>query len=173
MSPLALDESPPAFTPWCITVALNGELRINVPHRMTMSNGVDRFQCEIPLSNWVSLDRVCRPSDLLATVCLEVYASFEFQPTLGAGEQLRKLTITVEQLLDRSAKDVRKWDRVLHKGLGTHTMAAYTLFPEDGDVVSPCSSISVSVKRRKWKCENSDSSASRVFGPYCVSSELC
>jgi hypothetical protein len=40
---------------------------------------------------------------------------------LGAGEQLRKLTITVEQLLDRSAKGVREWDEVLHKGLGTHT----------------------------------------------------
>ena len=31
---------------------------------------------------------------------------------LGAGEQLRKLTITVEQLLDHSAKDVREWDGV-------------------------------------------------------------
>ena len=43
-----------------------------------------------------------------ATVCLEVYASFEFQPMLGAGEQLRRLTITVEQLLDRSAKAARE-----------------------------------------------------------------
>ena len=55
-------------------------------------------------------DTVRRPSDLLAVVCLEVYASFEFQPLLGAGEQLRKLTITVGQLLDRSAKDIREWD---------------------------------------------------------------
>ena len=31
---------------------------------------------------------------------------------LGAGEQLRKLTFTVEQLLDRSAKDIREWDRL-------------------------------------------------------------
>ena len=31
---------------------------------------------------------------------------------LGSGEQLRKLTITVEQLLDRGEKDVREWDGV-------------------------------------------------------------
>ena len=37
---------------------------------------------------------------------------------LGAGERLRKLTMTVEQLLDCSAKGVREWDCVLHKGLG-------------------------------------------------------
>ena len=123
-----------------------------------------------PSPTGVSPDRVCRPSDLLTTICLEVYASFEFQPMLGAGEQLRKLTITVEQLLDRSAKDVREWDEVLHKGLVTHTMAAFTLFPEDGEVVSPCSSISATVKWRK--CENSDSSASRVLGPHCVSRRL-
>jgi hypothetical protein len=40
---------------------------------------------------------------------------------LGAGEQLRRLTITVEQLLDRSAQNAREWDKGLHKGLGTHT----------------------------------------------------
>ena len=61
-----------------------------------------------PSSTGVSPNRGRRPSDLSATVCLEVYASSEFQPVLGAGEQLRNLTITVEQLLDRSAKDVRK-----------------------------------------------------------------
>ena len=44
---------------------------------------------------------------------------------LGTGEQLRKLTITVEQLLDRSAKDVREWDEVFHKGLGTHTIGTF------------------------------------------------
>jgi len=36
---------------------------------------------------------------------------------LGAGEQLRELTITVEQLLDHGAKDVCEWDVLLHKGL--------------------------------------------------------
>ena len=118
----------------------------------------------------VSFDRVRRPSDLSATVCLEVYASFEFQPMLGAGEQLRKLTITVEQLLDASSKDVREWDGILRKALGTHTITAFTLFPEDGDVVSPCSSILVAVKRRN--CESSDPSASRVLGPHCVSRRL-
>ena len=37
---------------------------------------------------------------------------------LGDGEQLRKLTITVEQLLDHSAKDDREWDRVFSQGSG-------------------------------------------------------
>jgi hypothetical protein len=37
---------------------------------------------------------------------------------LGDGEQLRKLTITVEQLLCCSAKDARERDGVLPKGLG-------------------------------------------------------
>ncbi|KAF8127667.1 hypothetical protein EV363DRAFT_1401026 [Boletus edulis] len=62
------------------------------------------------------------PSDPSVTICLEVYASFEFQPMLGTGEQLRELQITVEQLLDRSANDVRVWDRVLHNSLGTDTV---------------------------------------------------
>ena len=89
---------------------------------------------------------------------------------LGAGEQLRKLTINVEQLLDCSAKDVREWGRILHKGLGTHILAVLTLFPKDGDVVSPYLSFLLIVKRRK--CENSDSSASRILGPHCVSRRL-
>ena len=63
-----------------------------------------------PLSpTGVSLDRVPRPLDPSATVRLEVYASFEVQPTLGAGEQLLELTITMEQLMDYSAKDIREW----------------------------------------------------------------
>jgi hypothetical protein len=68
-------------------------------------------------SKWVSPDSIRRPSALWATVCLELYAPFEFQPMLGAGELLRKLTITVEQLLDHSAKDVREWDGVFHESL--------------------------------------------------------
>jgi hypothetical protein len=79
------------------------------------------------------------------------------------------MTITVGHLLDRSAKDAREWDGVLHYGLGTHTMAAFTLFPKDGDIVYSCSSILVTVKRRE--CENSDSSAWRVLGPHCVSGQ--
>ncbi|KAG6374720.1 hypothetical protein JVT61DRAFT_4090 [Boletus reticuloceps] len=50
------------------------------------------------------------PSDLTASICLEIYASFEFQPMLGSGEQLRELTVTVGQLLDRSANEGREWD---------------------------------------------------------------
>ena len=139
---------------------------------MTMSsNGVARFQCETPPSpTGVSPDRVPRPSDLSATVRLGVYASFEFQPMLGAGEQLRKLSTTVEQLLDRSAKGFREWDDVLHNDLGIHTMVEFTFFPKSGDVVSPCSSILVTVEQRK--CDSSDSSGSRVLGPHSVSSRL-
>ena len=131
-------------------------------------NGVDQLQCEIPLLQlWLALtvfaDRqICRPPFVLRS------ASFEFQPMLSAGEQLRKLTITVEQLLDCSAKVVREWDGVLHKDLGTQTMAALTLSPKDGDVVYPCSSILVTVKR---KCEDSDSSSLRVL-VHCVSRRL-
>jgi hypothetical protein len=89
---------------------------------------------------------------------------------LGDGELLRKLTITVEQLLDRSAKDVCERDGGFHMGLGTHTMAAFTLFPKDGDIVSPCSSILVTVK---WaKGENTDSPASSALGLHCVSRRL-
>ena len=121
-------------------------------------------------SNWVSPDRVRRPSDLSASVCLQVYASFEFQPMLGDGEPLRKLTITVEQLLGRSAEGVREWEGVLHGVLVTHTMAAFTLFQKDGGTVSPCSSILVTVKRRQ--CESSDSSTARVLGPDRVSRRL-
>ena len=53
-------------------------------------------------------DALCRPSVLSAVIRLEVYVSFEFQPTLGSGEQLQEFTTTVEQLLDRSATGVRE-----------------------------------------------------------------
>ena len=41
-------------------------------------------------------------------VHLEVYASFEFQPMLGQGIALRKLSVTTKQLLDLSDKCLRK-----------------------------------------------------------------
>ena len=87
---------------------------------------------------------------------------------LGAGEQLRELTTTVGQLLDHDEKDVREWDKVLHKGLSAYTMAAFTLFTKDGNV-SSCSSILVTVKQRKF--ETSDESTSKDLGPHssCVS----
>ena len=108
-----------------------------------------------------------RQSDLSATVCLEAYASFELQPTLGAGEQLRELTITVDEPLDRSAKDICEWDGVLRKGLGPHAIAAFTLFPMGGDVLSRCSPILVTAKC--WRSESNDLSASMVLAPHCVS----
>ncbi|KAG6370035.1 hypothetical protein JVT61DRAFT_9866 [Boletus reticuloceps] len=67
---------------------------------------------------------------------------------LGAGEQLRKLTITVKQLLDRAEKQI-----------------PFNFSPKDGNVVSPCSSIVVIVERRNY--ESSDSLTSRVLGPLC------
>ncbi|KAF8123492.1 hypothetical protein EV363DRAFT_1420080 [Boletus edulis] len=78
------------------------------------------------------------PSDLSATVCLEVFASFGFQPMLGAEERVRKLAVTVQQLLDRSEKDV-----------------PFTFFPNDGDIVSRRSSILVTVKRQKGESGSS------------------
>ncbi|KAF8132372.1 hypothetical protein EV363DRAFT_1328005 [Boletus edulis] len=109
--------------------------------RSSASDDVVEWRGPIPL-----------PSDRSAAVALEVYASFEFQPVLGTGEHLRKLTITVDQLLDRSTRHV-----------------PFTLFPKNGDIVSPCSSILVTVEQRNG--ESSDSSASRVFGPLCSNTE--
>ena len=63
---------------------------------------------DCPSPTPIDSNRVHRPSDLSATVCLGVYASFEFQPMLGKGEQLRELTITVEQLLERSTQGLRE-----------------------------------------------------------------
>ena len=62
---------------------------------------------KVAISNF-NIVRPSTSSDMSATIRLEVYASFEFQPMLGSGEQLRRLTTTVWQLLDRSAKDLRK-----------------------------------------------------------------
>ncbi|KAF8433240.1 CHAT domain-containing protein [Boletus edulis BED1] len=109
--------------------------------RSSVNDNVVEWRGPIPL-----------PSDRSATVALEVYASFEFQPMLGTGEHLRKLTITMDQLLDRSTKHV-----------------PFTLFPKNGDIVSPCSSILVTVKQRNG--ESSDLSASRVLGPICSTTE--
>ncbi|KAI9574286.1 TPR-like protein [Boletus coccyginus] len=109
--------------------------------RSSVSHDVVQWNGPIPI-----------PSDPSATVCLEVYASFELQPTLGAGERLRELTITVEQLLDCSAKGVPS-----------------ILPPMDGDVVSPCTSILVTAKH--WKGESHDSSASEILAPHCSTTE--
>ena len=61
---------------------------------------------------------LCSPSVLSAAVRIEVYASFELQPMLGSGELLRKFTITMEQLLDRSARRVRECQQVLLMDFG-------------------------------------------------------
>ncbi|KAG6372542.1 hypothetical protein JVT61DRAFT_7651 [Boletus reticuloceps] len=92
------------------------------------------------------------PSGLSAIVRLELYASFEFWPMLGTGECLRKLTIAVEQVLDRNANGV-----------------PFTFFARDGIVVSPCSSIFVTIKRSK--CRRSDPSAPRDLVPFRSTTE--
>ena len=61
---------------------------------------------------------LCSPSVLSAAVRLEVYASFEFQPMLSSGEQLRKFAITMKQLLDRGATGVRECRQVLPMDFG-------------------------------------------------------
>ncbi|KAF8132497.1 hypothetical protein EV363DRAFT_1476739 [Boletus edulis] len=109
--------------------------------RSSVSDDVVKWRGPIPL-----------PSDRSATINLEVYASFEFQPMLGTGEHLRTLTITMDELLDRSAKHI-----------------PFTLFPKNGDIVSPCSSVLVTVEQRNG--ESSDSSVSRVLGPLCSTTE--
>ena len=68
---------------------------------------------------------VCRSSDMSATIRLEVYASFEFQPMLGSGEQLQMLTTTVGQLLDRSTNDVCEWDAISHKSMHSQRYSVY------------------------------------------------
>lgn len=123
-----------------------------------------------PSTTGASSDSVRRPSAVSASIRLEVYAAFELQHMLGTGEQLRGLTVTVEQLLDRSEKDIREWDGILYKGLSTHIMKAFMFFPKEGDVVSPCSSIFVTIERRKT--DNSNSTALRVLGPHWVSRRL-
>ncbi|KAI9573099.1 CHAT domain-containing protein [Boletus coccyginus] len=110
-----------------------------------------RSSVNIDVIEWNGLIPI--PSDMSAIVCLEVYASFELQPMLGAGEQLREFTITVEELLDSSAKDV-----------------PFTFLPMDGDVVSPCSSILVTTKN--WRSKSDDSSGSMVLAPRCPTAEF-
>ena len=63
-------------------------------------------------------DILCSPSVLSAVVRLEVYASFEFRPMLGSGEQLRKITISLKELLDRSTTGVRECQQVLPMDFG-------------------------------------------------------
>ena len=117
-----------------------------------------------------SPNRGCRPPDPSAAIQLGIYASFEFQPMLGDGELLRTLALTVDQLLDRSSKDVREWDRVLHTGLSAYFISAFTFFPKDGDVASPCSSLLVTISR--WHPGIGDLSEPRVFYRHCVSTPL-
>ncbi|KAI9573138.1 CHAT domain-containing protein [Boletus coccyginus] len=131
------NESPPGF----MLVHHSGLEWRTENKRSSVNHDVVMWDVPIPI-----------PLDPSATICLKVYASFELQATLGAGEQLRELPFTVKELLGCSAKDV-----------------PFALFPMDGDVTSPCSSILVTAKR--WRSEGNDSSASVVLAPHCSATE--
>ena len=74
-----------------------------------LSNGVGRSQCKkLKFFHRVIANKGDSPSDPSATIRLLVYASFEFQPMLGNGEQLRSLTTTLDELLHRSANHLRE-----------------------------------------------------------------
>ncbi|KAN0086141.1 CHAT domain containing protein [Tylopilus felleus] len=107
----------------------------------SVNNDVVEWSGPIPIS-----------SDMSATTRLEVYASLEFQPMLGSGEQHRRLTTTVGQLLDRSTNDV-----------------SFMFTPKDGDVVSPCSSFFITVKQQKR--ENASASTSKVLCLHWLTTE--
>ncbi|KAF8119323.1 hypothetical protein EV363DRAFT_1411208 [Boletus edulis] len=94
------------------------------------------------------------PSDPSKTVCIEVNASSPCWVPVNS-------CITVR---DESVSGTG-----FYTTLGTDTTAAFTLFPEDGDVVSPCSSILVTVKRLNDK--RNDSSRSRCLVPFCSTTE--
>ena len=65
---------------------------------------------------------------------------------------------------------MRECGRFCNKILSTHILTAFTLSPRDGDLVSPCLSILVTVERQKGK--GSNSSALRALGPHSVSRQL-
>ena len=75
-------------------------------------------------------DALCRPSVLSAVIRLGVYASFEFEPMLGSGEQLQKFAITVEQLLDCSATGIREFQHVLSVNFGHSVHDSIRFSPE-------------------------------------------
>ncbi|KAF8129945.1 hypothetical protein EV363DRAFT_1297118 [Boletus edulis] len=72
------------------------------------------------------------PSDPSKTICIEVNASSPCWVPVNSCIAVR----------DESVSGTG-----FYTTLGTDTTAAFTLFPEDGNVVSPCSSILVTVKR--------------------------
>ncbi|KAF8430847.1 hypothetical protein L210DRAFT_3508132 [Boletus edulis BED1] len=94
------------------------------------------------------------PSDPSKTVCIEVNASSPCWVPVNSCIAVR----------DESVSGTG-----FYTTLGTDTTAAFTLFPKDGDVVSPCSSILVTVKRLNDK--RNDSSRSRCLVPFCSTTE--
>ncbi|KAG2751859.1 hypothetical protein P692DRAFT_20872093, partial [Suillus brevipes Sb2] len=70
----------------------------------------------------------CEPSSIIR---VSVYASFELGPMLCHGEVLRKFEISVRELLDRSEK--------------SHPIVFQ---PKQGEVVSPCTSLFMTLKQR-------------------------
>ncbi|KAG1726151.1 CHAT domain-containing protein [Suillus lakei] len=76
-------------------------------------------------------ERIPLPCEPSSKVRVSVYASFELGPMLCHGEVLRTLEISVGELLDRSEK--------------SHPIAFQ---PKQGEVVSPCTSMLMTVEQR-------------------------
>ncbi|KIJ62215.1 hypothetical protein HYDPIDRAFT_30481, partial [Hydnomerulius pinastri MD-312] len=74
-------------------------------------------------------DAIHLPSDLSTEVGIRLYASFELGYTLGQGELLREFSITVGELLERS-----------------HSSCPIPFSARDGEVVSSCSALEVTVE---------------------------
>ncbi|KAG1809516.1 CHAT domain-containing protein [Suillus variegatus] len=81
-------------------------------------------------------ERIVLPCDPSCKVRLSVYASFELGPMVCHGERLRKLEISVEELLERSEK--------------SHPI----VFQPKQEVVSPCTSLFMRVEQRL--CDQND-----------------
>ncbi|KAG1730805.1 uncharacterized protein EDB91DRAFT_740853 [Suillus paluster] len=76
-------------------------------------------------------ERIPLPLEPSSKVWFRVYASFESSPMLGQGEPLRTFEISVGELLDRSER-----------------ACPFTFQPKVGDVVSPCTSLFITVEQR-------------------------
>ena len=92
-----------------------------------------------------ALDRLSRPSDLSCTVQLQVCAFFEPGPVLGRAMLLRKFNIRLGTLIKYSAASFCTSLRVrsVHN---TETVVAITFLRKDVKVLSPCSSLEMTMK---------------------------
>ncbi|KIJ12877.1 hypothetical protein PAXINDRAFT_14238 [Paxillus involutus ATCC 200175] len=151
-----VDEDPPPHAPNCPLVT-NQQVVITKLRATDLAAGLRR----IPAGFYISIslgddewrtsnkpvcltggatewdDLIYLPSDLSCVVYVRVYASFELGHMLGRGELLRKLSITVGELLERSN--------------GSRPIVFST---KEGEVVSSCSSLEVTAELRS--CQDPD-----------------